>query len=78
MFDVNGSSLADLSFNPYDIDDSKDMKYNDCFDPDTNFLNLRMVYANTTMQWSLIHSLVVYENKVKKYFSQHSTLTYNT
>lgn len=44
MCDVNESnsiSLEDLAIDPQDLTDSKNMMYNDRFDPDINFLNLR-------------------------------------
>lgn len=44
MCDINESnsiSLEDLAIDPQDLTDSRNMMYNDCFDPDINFLNLR-------------------------------------
>ncbi len=45
--DLNPSSSDAYAFKPYDLNDNVDTLYNDCFDPDINFLN----FKSQLLQW---------------------------
>lgn len=56
-YDLNPNSSDAHAFNPYNLNDDVDTLYNDCFDPDVNFLK---DYEIITMKKNLTNSLRVF------------------